>query len=181
MVSRTVADLRRDLEGGSVTYPTYPPMRERFTRSGPIADETEGYLLQYTSAHHRSPQGNPPGARALLPGDAPTMLRRENYRRSGLTREVGVFDPGAAVPHRAVISVAACSPMGGTAVVMENVDPDLALGVHSDGASSLTASLFPAMFVEMLNLQDRAQFILPHQLETGRHAAAPCPSTSRSI
>jgi len=140
----------------------------------PIADETEGDLLQYSSGTTGRPKGIRRELRHVRPEQAPVGLA-PLLALLGVTAGSVYLSP-APLYHTAPafwsISVQA---LGATAVVMEKFTPDGALEAIS--RYRVTHGQFvPAMFVRMLKLpeQRRLSYDLS-SLQRVVHAAAPCP------
>jgi long-chain acyl-CoA synthetase len=140
----------------------------------PIADESEGVDLLYSSGT----TGRPKGVKIPLRGDA---LGKEN-RFVTLTKVLYGFGPDTvylspaplyhAAPLRFNLTV---QRLGGTSVIMEHFDP--AEFLHLIERYRVTATqLVPTMFIRMLKLPEAER--LRHDLSSLRvaiHAAAPCP------
>jgi len=140
----------------------------------PIADESEGVDLLYSSGT----TGRPKGVKIPLRGDA---LGKEN-RFVTLTKVLYGFGPDTiylspaplyhAAPLRFNLTV---QRLGGTCVIMEHFDaPEF---LHLIERYRVTATqVVPTMFIRMLKLPDAER--TRHDLSSLRvaiHAAAPCP------
>jgi fatty-acyl-CoA synthase len=143
----------------------------------PIADESEGKEMLYSSGT----TGRPKGVRRQLPpgevGDPEspaTAHARGNVTQGGDDRTV--YLSPAPLYHAAPLVVCmSLHRLGGTTVVMERFDPAEFLALVERYAVTRT-QLVPTMFVKLLRLPEaiRAQFDLS-SLTTVVHAAAPCP------
>ena len=143
-------------------------------RSEPIADETEGDLLQYTSGTTGRPKGIRRELAHVAPAEAPNMLM-PLMTAVGITGESVYLSPAPLYHTAPSFWSMAVQSMGGTAVVMEKFDPELALECIQ--RHSITHGQFvPAMFVRMLKLPKtvRNSYDLT-SLKRVVHAAAPCP------
>ncbi len=140
----------------------------------PIADESEGDLLQYSSGT----TGRPKGIKRKLSG-SPISLDTDPvvpFLRAIGFGENDVYLSPAPLYHSApIVWTMGVHRLGGTVVVMERFDPAgyLALVERYHVTHS---QLVPTMFVRMLKLppEQRAR----HDLSSLRcviHAAAPCP------
>jgi long-chain acyl-CoA synthetase len=137
-------------------------------------DEEEGEILPYSSGT----TGRPKGIRRELTGgpisaDAdPTVI----FLRALGFREGHVYLSPAPLYHTAPIYwTMAVHRLGGTVVVMERFDPEIALALVE--AYRVTHAQFvPTMFVRMLRLPEdvRRRYDLS-SLQAVVHAAAPCP------
>src|SRR3954452_1593261 len=140
----------------------------------PVADESEGDVIQYSSGT----TGKPKGIRRPLTG-APINLEQDPVvpflRAIGLGSDSTYLSP-APLYHAAPIQwTMAVQRIGGTVVVMEKFDPEEALSLI-ERYRVTHAQLVPTMFVRMLKLDERAR--TRHDLSSLRqviHAAAPCP------
>jgi len=142
--------------------------------SEPIADETEGDLLQYSSGTTGRPKGIRRELAHVAPADAPNMLT-PLMTAVGITGESVYVSPAPLYHTAPSYWSMVVQSMGGTTVVMEKFDPELALECIQ--RYRVTHGQFvPAMFVRMLKLPDtvRNSYDLS-SLERVVHAAAPCP------
>ena len=140
----------------------------------PIADESEGADMLYSSGT----TGRPKGVRVPLPeGDmgqpsGVTVLGQMLY---GFNPEMVYLSPAPlyhAAPLRFTMAV---QRVGGTAVVMEHFDPTEFLRLIEAHRVTHT-QVVPTMFVRMLKLpkEEREKFDVS-SLQIAIHAAAPCP------
>ncbi|MCC5887180.1 MAG: AMP-binding protein [Gammaproteobacteria bacterium] len=140
----------------------------------PIADETEGADMLYSSGTTGRPKGikvplsgEPLGSAAALLG-----LVQGLYQMDENVRYLSPAPLYHSAPLRYNMAV---TRLGGTSVVMERFDPEAALKLIEQ--YRLTHAQFvPTMFVRMLKLpeQDRSRYDLS-SLKVAIHAAAPCP------
>lgn len=141
----------------------------------PIADETEGDLLQYSSGT----TGRPKGIRRELthqhPAETPNILE-PLLSAVGITGTAVYLSPAPLYHTAPSYWSIAVQSLGGTVVVMEKFTPESALDAIE--RYRVTHGQFvPAMFVRMLKLPDsvRSSFDLS-SLRRVVHAAAPCPA-----
>ena len=141
---------------------------------GPIADESPGGSMLYSSGT----TGRPKGVRQPLPQgpiDAPMALALLTQTFFQLGPDSRYLSPAPlyhAAPLHWSMSV---HRLGGTTVVMEKFDPEAYLAAverHAINASQLV----PTMFVRMLKLPEavRAKYDVS-SMKMAVHAAAPCP------
>ncbi|HSG90261.1 MAG TPA: AMP-binding protein [Pseudomonadales bacterium] len=140
----------------------------------PIADETEGMDMLYSSGT----TGRPKGIKVPLTGEplgsAGGLLGLVTLLY-GMDENVRYISP-APLYHAAPLRYnMAVSRLGGTSVVMEKFDPERLLALIEE--YRITHGQFvPTMFVRMLKLPEDAR--LAHDVSSIKvaiHAAAPCP------
>jgi long-chain acyl-CoA synthetase len=140
----------------------------------PIADETAGSDMLYSSGT----TGRPKGVKPALTGgpiDAPHALQMMAQGLFGFSGESLYLSPAPlyhAAPLRWCMTV---HKLGGTVVVMEKFDPEAALALIEK--YGITCGQFvPTHFVRMLKLPEavRAQYDVS-SIKSAVHAAAPCP------
>jgi long-chain acyl-CoA synthetase len=140
----------------------------------PIADEREGELLQYSSGTTGRPKGIRRQLTHLPPTEAPNILS-VLLTALGFTSDATYLSP-APLYHTApnMWSMGALA-MGGTVVVMEKFDAELALDCIQ--RYRVTHGQFvPAMFIRMLKLPESVRNSYDtSSLKRVVHAAAPCP------
>jgi acyl-CoA synthetase (AMP-forming)/AMP-acid ligase II len=165
--------VRLMLDGTAAGYESYEDALERFPTT-PIADESEGADMLYSSGT----TGRPKGVRTPLPeGDmgqpsGVTVLGQMLY---GFNPDMVYLSPAPlyhAAPLRFCMAV---QRVGGTAIVMEHFDPTEFLRlVEAHGVTH--TQVVPTMFVRMLKLPEaeRTKFDVS-SLQIAIHAAAPCP------
>lgn len=140
----------------------------------PIADETEGADMLYSSGTTGRPKGikvplsgEPLGSAGGLLGLATALYAMDEHVR---------YLSPAPLYHSAPLRYnMAVSRLGGTSVIMEKFDPEEALRLIE--AHRITHAQFvPTMFVRMLKLPEdvRAKYDVS-SLKVAIHAAAPCP------
>ncbi|MFC4295839.1 acyl-CoA synthetase [Novosphingobium tardum] len=142
--------------------------------STPIADESAGFHMVYSSGT----TGRPKGIRLPLAGGDPTaphMLAE----RAALNYGIGpgsVYLSPAPLYHTAPIAFCtSCHRLGATVVVMPRFDPEAWLQTVERYKVTVT-QMVPTMFVRLLKLPDAAR--LAYDVSSLRHvihAAAPCP------
>jgi long-chain acyl-CoA synthetase len=140
----------------------------------PLAEELEGHAMLYSSGTtgrpkgirytlERVPVGNP---QAALAGFASTY---------GIGEDTVYLSP-APLYHSAPLQFCiAVTRLGGTAVILEQFDPEGALAAIEQHAVT-HAQFVPTMFVRMLKLPEavRARYDVA-SMRMAVHAAAPCP------
>ncbi|MBD3728270.1 MAG: acyl-CoA synthetase [Sphingomonadales bacterium] len=140
----------------------------------PIADESQGYQLLYSSGT----TGQPKGVRVELP-DTPL--------EEGTTLSASVAMVWQMGPHTTYLSPApmyhaaplnfstAVQRMGGTVVVMEKFDPHGFLAAIERHRVNMT-QVVPTMFIRLLRLSEEERGARDlSSLRLVLHAAAPCP------
>ena len=140
----------------------------------PIADETAGSDMLYSSGT----TGRPKGVKPALTGaaiDAPTSLLQLTLPLYGYGPDSVYLSPAPlyhAAPLRTCMNI---QRLGGTVIVMERFDAEAALALI-DRHRVTTGQFVPTHFVRMLKLPEavRARYDLS-TLQTAVHAAAPCP------
>jgi long-chain acyl-CoA synthetase len=159
------------------TSPSYRSYEEAVAAqpSEPREDQRRGMVMLYSSGT----TGRPKGIKfPLPPADSPIGEWEigEHSRASYGFGEEMVFLSPAPLYHSAPLRVAmAVQSVGGTAVVMERFDPEMALKLIE--REQVTHSQWvPTMFVRMLKLppEVRNSYDLS-SLKVVTHAAAPCP------
>jgi long-chain acyl-CoA synthetase len=140
----------------------------------PIADETAGSDMLYSSGT----TGRPKGVKPALNGgpiDAPHALQMMAQGLFGFSGDSVYLSPAPlyhAAPLRWCMTV---HKLGGTVVVMEKFDPEAALALIEK--HGITCGQFvPTHFVRMLKLPEavRAKYDVS-SIKSAVHAAAPCP------
>jgi fatty-acyl-CoA synthase len=142
--------------------------------SEPIADEREGDLLQYSSGTTGRPKGIRRELPHVAPADAPNMLM-PLMNAVGITGDSVYLSPAPLYHTAPSFWSMTVQSLGGTTVVMEKFDPELALECIQ--RHRITHGQFvPAMFVRMLKLPDDVRDSYDVcSLQRVVHAAAPCP------
>jgi len=140
----------------------------------PIADETSGLDMLYSSGT----TGRPKGVRTPLTGDpidAPSALLGMVTFLFGFTPDTIYLSPAPlyhAAPLRYSMSV---QRGGGTVIVMEHFDAEAALRYIEQYKAS-ASQWVPTMFVRMLKLPDDVRLKYDvSSMKSAIHAAAPCP------
>lgn len=140
----------------------------------PIADESEGDLLQYSLGT----TGRPKGIRRELPRTSPQqagVMLTPLLRALGIDEQAVYLSPAPLYHTAPSFWSMSVQALGGTAVVMERFDPESALAAVQ--SYRVTHGQFvPTMFVRMLKLPEsvRAGYDIA-SLQRVVHAAAPCP------
>ncbi|OBH01658.1 acyl-CoA synthetase [Mycobacterium sp. E342] len=140
----------------------------------PIADESEGDLLQYSSGTTGRPKGIRRELPHVTPAVAPNVLT-PLLNALGITGNSVYLSP-APLYHTAPSVWSMCvQALGATTVVLERFDAEQALACI-ERYRITHAQFVPAMFVRMLKLpaEVRDAYDLS-SLERVVHAAAPCP------
>jgi long-chain acyl-CoA synthetase len=140
----------------------------------PIADESLGTAMLYSSGT----TGSPKGILRPLPENPPAQnlpildFIRDAWRfRDGMT----YLSPAPLYHAAPFIGVALTIRMGGTAIIMEHFDPEQFLKLVEQHRPTHT-QLVPTMFSRMLKLAEEVRRRCDlSSLEIAIHAAAPCP------
>jgi acyl-CoA synthetase (AMP-forming)/AMP-acid ligase II len=169
-----LSDVKRFSIGGSIDgYDSW----ESATAEMPavrIADEIAGADMLYSSGT----TGRPKGVRHALqnlPIDAPSPLLALVTMLFGLSENTVYLSPAPlyhAAPLRYCMTV---NRLGGTAVIMEHFDAELALQYIERYRASGSQGV-PTMFIRMLKLPDAVRLTYDvSSMKSAIHAAAPCP------
>ncbi|MCE9523219.1 MAG: AMP-binding protein [Alphaproteobacteria bacterium] len=142
--------------------------------SAPIADETPGADMLYSSGT----TGRPKGVKGALSGGKLTdpnpllLLAKMLYQFDENTTYLSPAPLYHAAPLRYNMSV---QRLGGTCIVMEHFDPEEALRLIGKYKTS-HSQFVPTMFVRMLKLPEetRCKYDVS-AMKVAIHAAAPCP------
>ncbi|BBZ17716.1 fatty-acid--CoA ligase FadD4 [Mycolicibacterium gadium] len=136
----------------------------------PIADESDGLLLQYSAGS----TGRPKGIRRPLNSARPT-LSTPVFEALGVTVDSVYLSPAPIYHTAPAMWTMAAQAVGATTVVMERFDAEQALkSIERYGVTH--AQFVPSMFVRMLRLPAEARLRYDvSTLERVVHAAAPCP------
>jgi acyl-CoA synthetase (AMP-forming)/AMP-acid ligase II len=140
----------------------------------PIADETSGASMLYSSGT----TGRPKGVRAPLSGqpiDAMTPLIGLVSMIFGISQDSIYLSP-APLYHAAPLHYSmSCQRLGATVVVMEHFDAEAALAAIEKYKAS-ASQWVPTMFVRMLKLPEAVRLKYDvSSMKIAIHAAAPCP------
>ncbi len=141
---------------------------------GPIADESPGFHMVYSSGT----TGRPKGVRLPLPEGAVTALHQlaQMLEARYAIGPADTYLSPAPLYHTAPLAyTTACHRLGATVVVMPKFEPEAALAAIEHHKVSLT-QMVPTMFVRLLKLpkEVRGKYDLS-SLRQVIHAAAPCP------
>ena len=136
----------------------------------PIADESDGLLLQYSAGS----TGRPKGIRRPLSSARPT-LSTPVFEALGVTGDSVYLSPAPVYHTAPAMWTMAAQAVGATTVVMERFDAEQALEcIERYGVTH--AQFVPSMFVRMLRLPERTRRRYDmSSLRRVVHAAAPCP------
>ncbi|OBH56678.1 fatty-acid--CoA ligase FadD4 [Mycobacterium sp. E2479] len=139
----------------------------------PIADESDGQLLQYSAGSTGRPKGirRPPAPR----GAGLSNLSTPVFEALGVRDDSIYLSPAPTYHTAPAMWTMAAQAAGATTVLMEKFDAEHALeAIQRHGVTH--AQFVPTMFVRMLRLPDETR--MRYDLSTLRrvvHAAAPCP------
>ena len=178
VISEAVAPLIPDVTlfrvgGGQGVFADFESARGAMPAT-PIADETAGSDMLYSSGT----TGRPKGVKPALSGgpiDAPHALQMMAQGLFGFSGDSVYLSPAPlyhAAPLRWCMTV---HKLGGTVIVMEKFDPETALALIAQYKVSC-GQFVPTHFVRMLKLPSevRAQYDVS-SMKSAVHAAAPCP------
>ena len=161
------------VDGGKAPFEDFEAARDAMPTT-PIADETAGSDMLYSSGT----TGRPKGVKPALSGgpiDAPHALQMMAQGLFGFSGDSVYLSPAPlyhAAPLRWCMTV---HKLGGTVVVMEKFEPEAALALIE--RHGITCGQFvPTHFVRMLKLppEVRARYDVS-SIQSAVHAAAPCP------
>jgi long-chain acyl-CoA synthetase len=164
------------VEGAKPPFESFEDARAPFPET-PIADESQGSAMLYSSGTTGRPKGvrRAGGAAGPQPIDAPNGLSMIGQSLLGFSPDMIYLSP-APLYHAAPLGWSmAVQSIGGTVVVMERFDAEAALvAIERYGVTS--AQWVPTHFVRMLKLPEetRAKYDTS-TLASVFHAAAPCP------
>lgn len=154
-------------------YASFEAARAAFPTT-PIADETAGTDMLYSSGTTGRPKGiKPPLTGAAI--DAPNPLAMMAQGLFGFAPDSVYISPAPlyhAAPLRWTMSV---HRLGGTVIVMEKFDPETTLALIEQYKVDV-GQFVPTHFVRMLKLPEevRAKYDVS-SMRSAVHAAAPCP------
>jgi long-chain acyl-CoA synthetase len=153
-------------------YDSYTETRDRFPAQ-PLAEEIEGTRMLYSSGT----TGRPKGVRYKIPRQIVGAQPLEMGMMTAVWHmdENSVYLSPAPLYHSAPLFYCMSTMrLGGTAIVMEQFDPELALE-YVERYRVTHSQWVPTMFVRMLKLPEAAR--TRHDLSSQKvaiHAAAPC-------
>jgi len=159
--------------GGRAPFEDFEAARDVMPET-PIADETAGSDMLYSSGT----TGRPKGVKPALSGgpiDAPHALQMMAQSLFGFSGDSLYLSPAPlyhAAPLRWCMTV---QKLGGTVIVMEKFEPEAALALIEKYKVSC-GQFVPTHFVRMLKLPEavRAKYDVS-SIKSAVHAAAPCP------
>jgi long-chain acyl-CoA synthetase len=140
----------------------------------PIADETAGFHMIYSSGT----TGRPKGIRLPLsggPATEPHMLAQSAATSYGISPDTIYLSPAPLYHTAPLVFCTSCHRLGATVVILEKFDAEAALSAIERYGVSVT-QMVPVMFTRMLRLPEAVR--RSHDLSSLRliiHAAAPCP------
>ena len=160
------------MAGGDLTGWQRYPECVALERSTPIADESDGQLLQYSAGSTGRPKGI---RRPLRPGSGFSNLSTPVFQALGVGEDSVYLSPAPTYHTAPAMWTMAAQAAGATTVLMEKFDAEGALDcIQRYGGTH--AQFVPTMFVRMLRLPEETR--LRYDLSTLQrvvHAAAPCP------
>jgi len=163
------------VDGAIAPFADFEAAREAMPTT-PIADQSAGLPMLYSSGTTGRPKGvKRSGAVENQPIDAPNALAMLGAGLYGWTADTVYLSP-APLYHAAPLGWSmAVQSMGGTVILMERFDPELALA-YIEKYKVTCAQWVPTHFVRMLKLPPatRARYDVS-SLKSVFHAAAPCP------
>ncbi|QUD86632.1 acyl-CoA synthetase [Phenylobacterium montanum] len=162
------------VDGAEGPFENFVEARSAFPTT-PIADETAGSVMLYSSGTTGRPKGVKRAATAETAIDAPSPLAMLGQALYGWNQDSIYLSP-APLYHAAPLGWSmAVQSMGGTVVMMERFDPEDALR-FIEQYKVTTAQWVPTHFVRMLKLPEETRARYDISSLTGVfHAAAPCP------
>ena len=164
------------VDGATPPYASFEEARAPFPTT-PIADQSVGAAMLYSSGTTGRPKGvrRKSGLLVETVFDAAPPLAGLGAALYGMNAETIYLSP-APLYHAAPLGwTMAVQSLGGTVVMMERFDPELALA-YIERYRVTCAQFVPTHFVRMLKLptEVRAKYDLS-SLTCAFHAAAPCP------
>jgi long-chain acyl-CoA synthetase len=163
------------VDGVTAPYESFETARSTMPET-PIADETAGSAMLYSSGTTGRPKGvKRAGPASGGPIAAPNGLSMMGQALYGWDFDSVYLSP-APLYHAAPLGWSmAVQAMGGTVVLMERFDPEAALA-YIEKYQVTTAQWVPTHFVRMLKLPADIRARHGHaSLKSVFHAAAPCP------
>ena len=162
------------VEGAEGPYASWEAARAEMPET-PIADESGGAAMLYSSGTTGRPKGVKRAITAATPIDAPNGLAMLGQAMYGWTPDTIYLSP-APLYHAAPLGWSmGVQSIGGTVIVMERFDAEEALR-YIDQYKVTSAQWVPTHFVRMLKLpaEVRERYDMS-SLVSVFHAAAPCP------
>jgi long-chain acyl-CoA synthetase len=167
-------------EGAEAPFESFETARAEMPAT-PIADESQGSAMLYSSGTTGRPKGvRRAGVASGQPIDAPNGLAVIGQTLLGFAPDMIYLSP-APLYHAAPLGWSmAVQALGGTVVMMERFDPEAALAAIEKHKVTC-AQWVPTHFVRMLKLPEetRAKYDVS-SLKSVFHAAAPCPIPVKS-
>ncbi|MES2033761.1 MAG: acyl-CoA synthetase [Pseudomonadota bacterium] len=169
-----ISDLKLYMVGGAkVPYESFEAARDPQPTT-PIADETAGSDMLYSSGTTGRPKGVKPALTGLAI-DEPNALQQMTQALFGFSNDCVYISPAPlyhAAPLRWCMSV---HKLGGTVIVMEKFDPEAMLALIEKYKVDV-GQFVPTHFVRLLKLppEVRAKYDVS-SIKSAVHAAAPCP------
>ncbi len=163
------------VDGATAPYESFEAARAA-TPQTPIADETAGSAMLYSSGTTGRPKGvkraGPASGGPIATPNGLTMMGQALY---GWDFDSVYLSP-APLYHAAPLGWSmAVQALGGTVILMERFDPEAALA-YIGQYQVTTAQWVPTHFVRMLKLPPDTRARYSHaSLKSVFHAAAPCP------
>jgi long-chain acyl-CoA synthetase len=186
IMSHALAPLARELvahagprtlymvDGAQAPYQSFEAARAAMPPT-PIADESAGADMLYSSGTTGRPKGIKPPITPDMPIDSPNPLASMAQMLFGF-KEGGVYLSPAPLYHAAPLRwCMSVHRLGGTVVVMEKFDAENALALIEKHQCDC-GQFVPTHFVRMLKLPAdvRARYDIS-SMQNAVHAAAPCP------